>query len=465
MSTSEWNRFLRAYDTVSSREYRGFPSEIDHWTRVHLDHVPDAHGTPQFFPWHRFYVRAFEQLLQREDPGVTIPYWDWSADWSEPWRSPIFARLDIGDCKYRRQLPSPHCLRRSLQRGTAFYSFRAMERAITNSRTYVDLWRTIEPAPHGIVHSGIGGRSGDMTFMWSPNDPIFWLHHTMIDKLWADWQDAHPRRRNDYGGRTRRGRTVRDSDILSPFNLRVDQSFNYRNLCYYYEPARRAYQSRSNRQRNLKAAIKHILPTPLSIDVIHHHQMNETEVRQSEKMLARWMLQAHRESTTIDSPSTDKVRRTNEASLNQLVRESQIERVKRSPKNKTPFDPTNEPDEDHEPRKMPRKTDTRHTGKKPRRTTPSEDDNEHKAEEDSKEERRKKENDDSEEQSEDKKTEENIIGKKQQNAPKIQSDPKDKQPAPPPSNEAQNSSVTLVQPNLISNLIATIAIALLLLSI
>jgi hypothetical protein len=27
-----------------------------------------------------------------------------------------------------------------------------------------------------------------MVPMTSPNDPVFWLHHCFIDKLWADWQ-------------------------------------------------------------------------------------------------------------------------------------------------------------------------------------------------------------------------------------------------------------------------------------
>ncbi len=26
----------------------------------------------------------------------------------------------------------------------------------------------------------------------SPNDPVFWLHHAFIDKLWAEWQRRHP---------------------------------------------------------------------------------------------------------------------------------------------------------------------------------------------------------------------------------------------------------------------------------
>ena len=26
----------------------------------------------------------------------------------------------------------------------------------------------------------------------SPSDPLFWLHHATIDRLWAKWQKQHP---------------------------------------------------------------------------------------------------------------------------------------------------------------------------------------------------------------------------------------------------------------------------------
>ena len=26
----------------------------------------------------------------------------------------------------------------------------------------------------------------------SPNDPCFFLHHCFVDKIWAEWQAAHP---------------------------------------------------------------------------------------------------------------------------------------------------------------------------------------------------------------------------------------------------------------------------------
>jgi tyrosinase len=45
----------------------------------------------------------------------------------------------------------------------------------------------IENAPHNPVHDIIGGA---MTSMQSPNDPIFWLHHANIDRLWVAWLAA-----------------------------------------------------------------------------------------------------------------------------------------------------------------------------------------------------------------------------------------------------------------------------------
>lgn len=50
---------------------------------------PDpAHGGPAFLAWHREYLKRFEEELQRVDPSVTIPYWNWVQDQSNdgpPW--------------------------------------------------------------------------------------------------------------------------------------------------------------------------------------------------------------------------------------------------------------------------------------------------------------------------------------------------------------------------------------------
>lgn len=55
---------------------------------------------------------------------------------------------------------------------------------------------------HNPVHGWVGGvlagdprapiRSGTMTVnSASPNDPVFFLHHANVDRLWAEWQEIH----------------------------------------------------------------------------------------------------------------------------------------------------------------------------------------------------------------------------------------------------------------------------------
>jgi hypothetical protein len=38
------------------------------------------------------------------------------------------------------------------------------------------------------------------------------MHHAYVDKIWADWQELHPRNARDYSGTDHRSRTV------SPWN-------------------------------------------------------------------------------------------------------------------------------------------------------------------------------------------------------------------------------------------------------
>lgn len=85
----------------------------------------------------------------------------------------------------------------------------------------------LEGGPHGAVHSGIGG---DMSPSTSPNDPIFFLHHTQIDRLWYLWQQESPETRMlDYAGnKTQYNEGGVDpvaaslTDVLSYIGLAVD---------------------------------------------------------------------------------------------------------------------------------------------------------------------------------------------------------------------------------------------------
>lgn len=45
---------------------------------------------------------------------------------------------------------------------------------------------------HDVIH-GLVGSGGHMTYLdYSAFDPIFWLHHAMVDRCFALWQTLHP---------------------------------------------------------------------------------------------------------------------------------------------------------------------------------------------------------------------------------------------------------------------------------
>jgi hypothetical protein len=43
----------------------------------------------------------------------------------------------------------------------------------------------LENGPHQLVHGMIGG---NMETNWSPADPLFWMLHTNVDRIWTIWQ-------------------------------------------------------------------------------------------------------------------------------------------------------------------------------------------------------------------------------------------------------------------------------------
>ncbi|HYZ93690.1 MAG TPA: tyrosinase family protein [Actinomycetota bacterium] len=120
---------------------------------------------------------------------------------------------------------------------------------------------------HNVVHVWVGGvitpnadgprLLGTMTVpLASPNDPVFFLHHANIDRLWAEWQDAHGL--NTYEPRTGYPLNNRD-DVMQPFDthgIRVTPGSvdDYRGLGYRYDTSARQSPSRGRVSSALPSA-------------------------------------------------------------------------------------------------------------------------------------------------------------------------------------------------------------------
>ncbi|KAI9297837.1 Di-copper centre-containing protein, partial [Neoconidiobolus thromboides FSU 785] len=201
LSPSELSKFINATLQLKQK------GVLDEYSKIHLDHTEVAHNVGGFLPWHRYFLKQLELQLIQIDPSITLPYWDWTLDSQAPERSILFQPNYFGgngdkqknECistspyaTWSMQVPSTHCLKRKFDLGdkiSSFYSPEAIEAILRTSTTYDQFRKNIELIPHAKVHDNIGG---DMTEMFSPNDPLFYLHHAFVDLLWFEWQKRFP---------------------------------------------------------------------------------------------------------------------------------------------------------------------------------------------------------------------------------------------------------------------------------
>ncbi|RKP09207.1 hypothetical protein THASP1DRAFT_22929 [Thamnocephalis sphaerospora] len=248
LSPGDLKAFIDAVKLLQTPRNRGQPSEYDNFAMQHNQVRTIAHNTPQFLPWHRAYIRVFESRLQAvSGRRIMLPFWDWSFDSQAPAGSPVFQDNMFGGngrssdgCvingqfrDWRPVYPSPRCLRRSFDRGASLSPFTSVEgiRSLFRYRDYNTFRTQFEFPPHGQVHNAIGS---DFSSMFSPNDPLFWLHHAFVDKIWSEWQRTPGNNPNAYNGvnPNRSQASVNDQLAYTPY--RVRDVLDTRNLCYVY---------------------------------------------------------------------------------------------------------------------------------------------------------------------------------------------------------------------------------------
>lgn len=89
-------------------------------------------------------------------------------------------------------------------------------------RDFNDFSLQLEVQLHNAVHGWVGGTMGAVPT--AAYDPIFWAHHTMVDRLWALWQARHSSRgpRPGQWGRVLRALDMTVEDVLDTTALGYD---------------------------------------------------------------------------------------------------------------------------------------------------------------------------------------------------------------------------------------------------
>lgn len=191
--------FRRSQAVLDSRGYGHFAS---------LHGFPEPgyceHRNQVFLPWHRAYLYFFEQSLQDLLPGATLPWWDWTQSPDLP-QAYTDAHTEAGEANSLLDAPVvamggtrgvdwPERTSRPAERTPTWLPGRGLPTGgdvdhVLAAADFDDLTFRLENV-HNAVHVWVGGQMEDQRFAgW---DPIFWAHHTMVDRLWALWQLEHP---------------------------------------------------------------------------------------------------------------------------------------------------------------------------------------------------------------------------------------------------------------------------------
>ena len=235
---------------IAAAQAAGATSRYDDYVWIHREVMGGAHTGPAFTPWHREFLKQLERDLQdvSGNPNMTIPYWDWTtartaADPGWPFTNDFMGGFGTGtdnrvmtgrfaeaagewvlrvrtgagpllpngspnpgrdNTTYLRRnatpptpgppddfpLPSQTNARNCLAR-TAYDAVPYLEdpaTITTLAQVNPSFRKYLEYVLHNGPHGWVGGNMMPMT---SPNDPVFFLHHCNIDRLWAVWQQKN----------------------------------------------------------------------------------------------------------------------------------------------------------------------------------------------------------------------------------------------------------------------------------
>ncbi|MBV9581299.1 MAG: tyrosinase family protein [Chloroflexi bacterium] len=181
------------------------------------------HGTWYFLSWHRAYLYYFESIVMQTIQSLggpddwALPYWNYSESLEEVPQAQQLPPEFIQQTLPGSNTPNP-LFEQNRDRGndgenvptnpadvdlttalqiSPFAGVRGGDPGFGGMPTSFphhiqgDTEGRLELQPHDVIHGDIGGLMGDPRT--AALDPIFWLHHSNIDRLWVVWL-------NGYGG-------------------------------------------------------------------------------------------------------------------------------------------------------------------------------------------------------------------------------------------------------------------------
>src|SRR3954451_18105461 len=153
---------------------------------------------PYFLPWHRMYLCYFEEIIRAllKDPTFSLPYWNYSV----PAGYPLPKEFRMQNDPQWGPLFRPN-RRPVVNAGQAIFNGMGVANQINPASalaqpSYLPVGvapgfnQALDQGVHGSVHVFVGNGQGMGSIPWAANDPIFWMHHCNIDRIWVSWNNS-----------------------------------------------------------------------------------------------------------------------------------------------------------------------------------------------------------------------------------------------------------------------------------
>jgi tyrosinase len=155
-----------------------------HGANFYTIHMQMDWNKDQFMPWHRAASKYIEEQVQQ--CGISaIPYWDETNPAYQTTTSPLW-----GDDFMKSDFLKQWLLNKNRGlNGTLAVTDGDVATALADAN-YVNfsMNRLEMNGIHANAHNFV---AGDMAGQESPRDPVFWMHHIFIDKLFDDWMKKY----------------------------------------------------------------------------------------------------------------------------------------------------------------------------------------------------------------------------------------------------------------------------------
>jgi tyrosinase len=201
LSAPERDLFVKAIALLNNQGTGRFRDFRD---MHNISGLSQAHGAPGFLPWHRAYLLDLERELQAIEPAVSLPYWRFDQAAPNIFKPEFLGSSDnLGRVQFSANSPLnfwktdnvPGIIRRPIPA----FNINGVPPGVINQAqtlalgTQYKLFRSMEGNPHGRAHTRFDGISLISDPSTAPRDPLFFLLHCNVDRLWARWQKNNNR--------------------------------------------------------------------------------------------------------------------------------------------------------------------------------------------------------------------------------------------------------------------------------